>query len=73
MFTQDTPRETQLACLISAARPRTTLLKHSLGYVTRLCLVVNCIDTEVRGGAGIFSPCVGGIGGQGGEFLVSEG
>ena len=38
-----------------------------------LCIVVNCSDAGVRGGVGIFFMCAGGVGGQSGEFLVSEG
>ena len=44
-----------------------------LGRAARLCLVANCIDAEVRGGVGLFFPCVGDVGGRGGEFLVRKG
>ena len=55
------------------ARFRMTQSEHSLIRAARLCLVVNCIDTEVQGGAGTSFQCAGGVGGRSGEFLMSEG
>ena len=57
VLTRDIPGEMRLWLLTSVARPRITRFEYSLSDAARLCLVANCIDTEVRGGAGIFS-CV---------------
>ena len=73
MLTRDIPGEMRLVLLTSVARLRITRFEYSLSYAARLCLVANCINAEVLGGAGTFSPCAGGVGGRSGEFLASEG
>ena len=51
VLTQDIPGDMWLVQLTSVACPRITWFEYSLSYAASLCLVADCIDTEVRRGA----------------------